>query len=174
MYEISLSIGFYHRSTIHLSLSIMDSPTESECTVRPSQTKQTKLELALRSSQSLLETLESFQSDQDSVLGLIGELRAFEQALLPLQQVIENADVRVGLDYPLSHCNDACKGFEKSIEHADGSVTNSTAWLESRYMGDDFVRFTMMLAAYKSVFTIVIGVADRYVPLSSHPSKPRH
>jgi hypothetical protein len=120
---------------------------------------------ALQSSEALHETVARFRSNQRTLREFKEELKALNGALETLQGMASASNTDVDLTMlrlPLLRCGKACKDIEavivESTARSGGSRTDFRDWAKLRYMGDDIVGVTNMLAGYRS--TIGIGLAD--------------
>jgi hypothetical protein len=118
---------------------------------------------ALQSSRVLYQTVASSRSKQRAVRRLKEELEALNGALEALQAIVANTDADLAtIQLPLLRCGKACEDFggliAKYTADTDGSRTGYKDWAKLKYMGDDIVGFTNMLAGYKA--TIMIALCD--------------
>jgi Fungal N-terminal domain of STAND proteins len=119
---------------------------------------------AFKSSITLYNTIQSFQSHPKCVSDLIEELEALSEVLSSLSETV-SATALVDLstlDFPLLRCGNACKEFEQELlkcsSRSGGSRKNFRDWAKLRYMGDDINGFRRLLAGYK--LTICIALTD--------------
>jgi Fungal N-terminal domain of STAND proteins len=119
---------------------------------------------AFRSSITLYNTIQSFQSHPKRVRDLTEELEALSGVLGPLSETVSaTTDVDLStLDLPLLRCGNACKEFEQELlkcsSRSGGSRTSFRDWAKLTYMGDDIDGFRRLLAGYK--LTICIALTD--------------
>ena len=127
---------------------------------------------ALKTSKTLLQTIESFQSRQRTVRELREELEALDLVLQALHDTADKSDINLAaLKLPLLRCGQACNEFEaviaKCTSHSDKSRTSFRDWAKLKYMGGDITSFKNMLAGYKSTINIALGDVNMYVWLPS-------
>lgn len=119
---------------------------------------------ALKSSDLLYDTVNSYRSHPKNVRDLKEELEALGVVLRALSETVEKTKVTdfTALKLPLFRCGNACKEFDEVIakcsSRSDGSRTSFRDWAKLKYMGDGIDEFRRMLAGYKS--TINIALAD--------------
>lgn len=101
---------------------------------------------AFRSSVSLHQVVQSFQSNKRIIRELDEELEALDKVLQSLQDAAtKNSADLTCLNLPLFHCGNACKDFEtvivKCTAHSGGSKTSFRDWAKLKYMRDDIAGF---------------------------------
>ena len=125
----------------------------------------TRLTFAIRSSNSLYETILSFRSTSRAVRGLCEELEALNGVLNSLQETITNSNTDFGsLKLPLNRCGQACAEFESVIKYCTRKSkwdrTSFIDWVKLRYMKGDINGFKNMLGSYKSTISMALGDAN--------------
>jgi TolA-binding protein len=123
---------------------------------------------AFKSSVSLYQSVQSFQSNKKEIRELKGELESLSNVMQSLQQLAsKDEDQFKTLSLPLLRCGQACKDFEEVIadctKHSSESKTSFRDWAKLQYLGSDIVGFKDMLAGYKSTISIAIGDINLYV-----------
>jgi hypothetical protein len=123
------------------------------------------ISIALQSSKSLYQVVESFQNNRRAIRELIEKLEALDGVLQSLHQEAANGNADLtGLELPLVRCGKVCRDFEavitKCTAHSGGSRTTFRDWGKLNYMGDDIVGFKNMLTGYKSIISIALGDAN--------------
>ena len=121
--------------------------------------------LALQSSITLYQTVQSLQSRDKVVRELRQELEALQGVLQTLNESICNFEVDLTtLEQPLTRCNNACAEFnaliKKCTSHSTEERSSKRDWLRLRYMGEDITGFKDMLASYKSTISIALAYAN--------------
>ena len=120
---------------------------------------------ALKSSQLLYKSINSFQSSRRVVRELKDELEALTAVLASLEDVSSDTDpVFAALKLPLYSCGVACQEFEaviaKCAPRSEQDRKSFRDWARLKYRGDDIVEFKVMLSAYKSTINIAVGDAN--------------
>jgi hypothetical protein len=123
------------------------------------------LAFAFQSSTLLYQLVDSFHSNQRAVRELRGELEALTRVLQYLQETVTNTDTDLSmLELLLLRCGKACKDFAAGIvkctADSGGPRTSFRNWAKLKYMGEDIVGFTNMLAGYKSTISIALTDAN--------------
>lgn len=121
--------------------------------------------LALQSSITLYQTLQSLQSRDKVIRELRQELEALQSVLQALDESICSFEVDLtALKQPLMRCNNACGEFNalimKCTSHSTEERSSKRDWLKLRYMGEDITGFKDMLASYKSTISIALAYAN--------------
>lgn len=121
--------------------------------------------LALQSSITLYQTVQSLQSRDKVIRELRQELEALQGVLQALDESICNFEVDLAaLKQPLMRCHNACGEFNalivKCTSHSTEERSSRRDWLRLRYMGGDITGFKDMLASYKSTISIALAYAN--------------
>lgn len=121
--------------------------------------------LALQSSITLYQTLQSLQSRDKVIRELRQELEALHGVLQALDESLGNFEFDLtALKQPLMRCNNACGEFNalimKCTSHSIEGQSSKRDWLRLRYMGKDITGFKDMLASYKSTISIALAYAN--------------
>lgn len=122
---------------------------------------------AFKSSDSLFQIVQSFQSSKRGAFELREELEALKEAIGSLQDLAFENEARLEvLRLPLLRCGNACIGFEQVItectRHYHEPKTNFRDWGNLQYMGSDISGFKSMLASYKATFSIAVSDVNLY------------
>jgi hypothetical protein len=123
---------------------------------------------AFKSSVSLYQSVENFQSNKKEIRELKGELETLKNVIQSLQKFAsKDEDQFKTLCLPLLRCGQACNDFEKVIadctKHSSEPRTSFRDWAKLQYLGSDIVGFKNMLAGYKATIGIAIGDINLYV-----------
>lgn len=111
---------------------------------------------ALQASQSLSQTIESFQSDKRNVPELQYDLESLNRILEALRQVAaENEAEFSALKPPLLQCGKICNEFAEAISKR---MTHCN-WKGTNFWEGQVVTWRTTLAAYKVVISIALGGA---------------
>ncbi|KAJ5769000.1 hypothetical protein N7520_003559 [Penicillium odoratum] len=121
--------------------------------------------LALQSSITLYQTVQSLQSRDKVIRELRQEVEALQTVLQALDESICSFDVDLtALTQPLMRCNNACNEFNalimKCTPRSSGERSSKRDWLRMRYMGEDITGFKDMLASYKSTISLALAYAN--------------
>lgn len=121
--------------------------------------------LALQSSITLYQTVQSLQSRDKVIRELRQEVEALQAVLQALHGSIYSFEVDLtALTQPLMRCSNACNEFNtllmKFAPQSIGERSRKRDWLRMKYMGEDITGFKNMLASYKSTISLALAYAN--------------
>ncbi|CRG90139.1 hypothetical protein PISL3812_07181 [Talaromyces islandicus] len=119
---------------------------------------------AYRTSKSLYQAVDSFQSSKRIIRELREEVISLNQVLETLAQMaVKYGEQLDNLKLPLLRCGKACQEFEETINkcvaHAGSEKKSFRDWVQLQWRGGNIADLKTTLAGYKSTINIAIGGA---------------
>lgn len=119
---------------------------------------------ALKSSNSLYETVQGYRDLPRRVRDLLEEIKALTDVLMPLVDKLQSTpDVDlITLKHPLLRCGTACKGLEEEIRKCFArTLTGRTSfrdWAKLQYMSHNIDEVKLLFSGYR--MTIIVALTD--------------